>query len=126
MLEISREVFSKLLEITKKNKPNEACAYLFKNNTVVVEAMAGIRSAVGFDDINPMWVESVLREYGYPSAVFHSHPCEAIPSGKDVRFMKTTIPFWGCKWLIMSNKYLLKCWNYKECCGVTEEEVRLK
>jgi len=64
-----------------------------------------------FRDENLEQLLEWIEEYGKPSAIFHSHPCAAIPSGTDMMYMKTSIPFWGCVWLIMSDKMVLRAWT---------------
>lgn len=84
---------------------------MFKNNTIVEEAFPFSQSWGEFDDIDAKWVYDKINELGQPSALFHSHPCVAVPSSKDLMFMKTTIPFWKCVWLIMSNNMKLRAWT---------------
>ncbi len=124
-MKLSYEVFKKLVEITKQQKPNEASAFLFKDNTIVVGTGKDkmVNSVGHFTITDYDWVAKLLYQYGVPSAIFHSHPCPAYPSGTDLNFMKITIPIWGCKWLIMSDEYILRCWKWKSCCGLSEEEV---
>lgn len=104
-------MYDKLVEISKSAKPNEACAYLFKNNTIVIQANPDSNSSVHFEGIDSQWVYDLIQEHGTPSSLFHSHPCVAIPSYTDLMYMKTTIPFWDCVWFIMSNRYLLRAWT---------------
>ena len=104
-------MFSRLVEITREESPNEASAFLFEDNTVVVKAEPNRKSIGSFDDIDPAWVCGLIDKYGKPSALFHSHPCAAVPSGKDLQFMIGTISVWGSVWLIMSDKMKLRAWT---------------
>lgn len=111
MVKVSKKVLSELIKLTHKEAPNEASAFLFKDNTMIVKAEPNSKSVGSFDDIDPVWVSDLIDKYGTPSALFHSHPCGAEPSYKDLLYMGTTIGFWGCPWLIMSNKMNLRAWT---------------
>ena len=110
-MEISRKVFDELKEITLKNKPYEAAAILFKDNTKIVEMFPMSRSSAHFSSIDPVEISRLIDENGIPSSLFHSHPCSATPSWTDLKFMSPTIAIWGSPWLIMSNTMNLRCWT---------------
>lgn len=110
-LDISREIYEKLVTITQRAKPNEACAYLFKDDSIVVEAIPRSKSPVSFDNIDEEWILSKIKEHGSPSSLFHSHPGRAMPSNKDYLYMIPTIAIWGSPWLIMSSDFELKAWT---------------
>lgn len=122
---IAKKVYDELVKIAKEEKPNEACAYLFKDNTIVVKGEPDIKTPGYFEVIDNTILIKSLEDYGIPSALFHSHPCEATPSYTDVRFMIGTTLAWGCPWLIMSDKYRLRCWNLKDFKYPEEEEVKI-
>jgi len=105
-------------------KPNEACAFLFNNNEKVVKANPAIKSIASFDDIDPLWVDGMTSLYGCPSALFHSHPCEAFISGKDYVHMTITTAVWNCIWLVMSDRYDLKAFKMENG-NVNEIEVEI-
>ena len=111
MVKISKKVYSELVRITLDEKPNEASAFLFNDNTIVIKAKPKSKTMGSFDEIDPVWVSDLTDKYGKPSALFHSHPCSAIPSRKDLMFMVGTIGVWGCIWLIMSDQMNLRAWT---------------
>lgn len=111
MLNISNQVYTELVEITKRAYPNEACALLFKDNTIVIECDPMEKSVAHFAKVDPEWIGEEIDKYGIPSSLFHSHPCAAVPSCTDVIYMRTTILLWNCDWLIMSNKMKLRAWT---------------
>ena len=100
-----------MVSITIKARPNEACAYLFHNNKMIEVAEPDSKSPGHFEGIDPQWVYDLIQKNGMPTALFHSHPCQAVPSYTDLVYMSTTIPFWGCVWLIMSDKLKLRAWT---------------
>ena len=104
-------MFLRMVKITREARPNEACAYLFNNNEAIIQAEPNSKSPAHFEGIDSQWVYNLTKKYGTPTALFHSHPCAAIPSQTDLRYMSTTIPFWGCVWLIMSDKLKLRAWT---------------
>jgi len=110
-MELKKAIYDKLVEITQRNKPYEACAFLFDENTLVIEATPEERTCVSFDKIDPVEVSAMIDKYGVPSALFHSHPGKAFVSGKDEKYMYATMILWRCDWFIMSNKYNLRCWR---------------
>lgn len=116
-MEIEKTIYDKLVTITRKASPNEACAYLFSNDSVVVEATPHRRSVVSFDDIDEDWVLSLIEKYGTPSSLFHSHPGVAMPSYKDFNHMIPTIAIWRTPWLIMSNTLKLRAWTLEKLNG---------
>ena len=103
-----------MVEWTIEEKPNEAAGYLFDNNTVFKKIITGNHSGGHFVANDPEKLLKWIEKYGKPTAIFHSHPCEATPSCIDLEYMKTTIPFFGCVWLIMSNKMKLRAWTLRE------------
>ncbi len=113
MIRISRDLINQLIEWTNEEKPNEASGYLFKDNTIFCRIITDNKSRTHFMDNNLENLLGFIEEYGKPSAIFHSHPCEARPSGMDYQYMTTTIPFWNCIWLIMSSSMRLRAWTLK-------------
>jgi len=109
-MEIKKGIFDKLVNITRRNSPNEACAFLFNDNTLVIEAFPSSRSPAHFDAIEPEIVQALIERYGYPTALFHSHPGGNRPSHKDEVHMNVTMKIWHCIWLIMSNTMNLKAY----------------
>lgn len=116
-MDIKRHIYDKLVEITRRASPNEACAFLFDNDTLVIEATPHHSSAVSFDDIDDEWILSLIERYGIPSSLFHSHPGAAVPSYKDFNHMISTIAIWKVVWLIMSNKMKLEAWTLEKLNG---------
>ena len=114
MIRIPRDIINQLVEWTKEEKPNEASGYLFKDNTTFCRIITSNKSAVHFIDNNPEKLLEFIEKYGIPSAIFHSHPFSATPSLTDFEYMKSTIPFWECVWLIMSSNMKLKAWTLTE------------
>ncbi len=112
-MEIKKAVYNQLVDITHRASPNEACAFLFNNNTLVVEAITKDRSSVHFGVIDAVFVQALVDKHGSPSALFHSHPGGNRPSGRDEKYMEATMKIWGCIWLIMSNSMDLK--GYEMC-----------
>ncbi len=109
-MDLKRQEYDKLVEITKRNAPNEACAYLFDNNTLIVESFPSKRSPAHFNSIDPETVQSLIAVHGVPSALFHSHPGGNTPSHRDEQYMTATMKIWYCIWLIMSSSYGLKAY----------------
>jgi proteasome lid subunit RPN8/RPN11 len=101
----------KLVSITEEAKPNEAAAFLFKDNTIVIRADPENKSPTHFGGIDTQRVYDLIQKYGIPSALFHSHPCDAVPSYTDLMYMSSTIPMWKCAWLIMSDTMNLRAWT---------------
>ena len=110
-MELKKAIYDKLVEITRRQKPNEACAFLFHNNKMIEVAEPDNKSPAHFEGIDSQWVYDLIQKNGNPTALFHSHPCAAVPSNTDLQYMITTIPFWGCVWLIMSDKLKLRAWT---------------
>lgn len=109
-LELKKAIYEQLVKITRRNAPNEACAFLFDKNTLVIELFPTSRSPAHFDAIDPELVQGLIDEYGYPSALFHSHPGGNRPSSRDEAHMNATMKIWNCIWLIMSNTMKLKAY----------------
>ena len=110
-MELTEKIIKELIEIRNRAYPNESAAFLFNNNSVVVEAHPKDKSEVHFGEIDPLWVNNLITTYGFPSALFHSHPCEAFISGTDLRFMRITSIFWNnCPWIVMSDRKKIKAW----------------
>ena len=126
MIRIPRDIINQLVEWTKEEKPNEASGYLFKDNTIFCKIITDDKSRVHFTDNEPENLLAFIEEYGKPSAIFHSHPFGAIPSSRDFEYMKTTIPFWECVWLIMSNKMELRAWTLRNVVMVKPEELEVE
>lgn len=123
-MQISRQVFNKLVEITKKHKPNEASAMLFDSNTIVEEMINDEQTGAHFVSNDEAQLE-LIEKHGIPSALFHSHPCSAVPSAMDILYMKTTCPGYNCIWLIMSNTMNLRAWTLHN--GIPSEiEVNIR
>lgn len=110
MLYIKKDIINQLIEWTLDERPNEAAGYLFKENTLFKKIVTGNHSIGHFIDENPEQLLKWIKEFGKPN-IFHSHPCKAVPSSTDLIYMQTTIPFWGCIWLIMSNTLVLRAWD---------------
>lgn len=111
MLSVKKDIFNQLVKWTLSERPNEAAGYLFKKNEIFKKIVTGNHSIAHFFDENPEQLLKWINEYGKPSGIFHSHPCAAIPSGTDMIYMRTSIPFWGCIWLIMSDRMVLRAWT---------------
>lgn len=109
-MQIKRNIYDKLVQITRRNKPNEACAFLFDKNTIVIEGYTPDRSPAHFGIIDAEYVQALIDKYGYPTALFHSHPGGNRPSGRDEQFMEATMKIWKCPWLIMSSSMDLKAY----------------
>lgn len=129
-MQIENSVVEYLKQITKMHKPNECCCLLFKNNTAVVDVTdyAESLSPGHFGEIDPEIVNYLIETYGIPSAIFHSHPCEAFVSPTDLKYMIPTISFWDCIWLIMSDKFEIKAFTlekFKNTIGSIELEVEI-
>jgi len=122
-MELKRQVYDKLVRITRRSAPNEACAYLFDKNTLVIEAFPSQRSPAHFGIVDTEVVQALINKYGIPSALFHSHPGGNTPSRRDEQFMTATMKIWNCIWLIMSSSYNLKA--YKICPVDTKDFGRL-
>lgn len=117
-MELKRNIYDKLVAITRRASPNEACAFLFDHDTLVIEATPRRRSSISFDDIDDDWVLSIIDKYGTPSSLFHSHPGTTIPSYKDFNHMISTITIWKTPWLIMSSRNLkLEAWTLRKLNG---------
>lgn len=112
-MQIRKEIYDELVEISRRNSPNEACAYLFENNTRIIEAFPTDRSSAHFSSIDPEIVAKMVDKYGPPTALFHSHPCQATPSFTDKTHMLPTTLVWGAPWLIMSDREVLRAWVMK-------------
>lgn len=126
MLYLKKDIMNELVEWTLSEKPNEAAGYLFKENSIFEKIITGDHSVGHFFDDNLERLAGFIEEYGKPTAIFHSHPCAAVPSGMDRRYMETTIPFFGCIWLIMSNDLKLRAWTLREITLITNEvEVKI-
>lgn len=111
MIRIPRSIINLLIEWTVLESPNEAAGYLFCQNTVFQRIITGNHSGGHFVEENPEQLLRWIEKFGKPSAIFHSHPCEAVPSYTDLKYMSTTIPIFECVWLIMSNKMVLRSWS---------------
>ena len=111
MVLIKKEILEELIRISKAGKPNEVAAYLFNNNTIIKKVETNDESPVHFSETNTEIVLEWITKYGKPTAIFHSHPMGAQPSYTDLKYMCTTIPFYGCIWLIMSGEYELRAWK---------------
>lgn len=122
-MEISRNIYDKLVEITRRFKPNEASAFLFSKNSLVIEAPTEDRSPVHFGEIDPEYTQALIDKYGIPSALFHSHPGGNSPSHTDEMYMRATMSIWKCPWLIMSSSMDLKA--YFMCSSDTYNSGRL-
>jgi proteasome lid subunit RPN8/RPN11 len=96
---------------TLHEQPFEAAGYLFANNTIFRKIITGDHSIAHFTEQKPEKLLQWIMKYGKPTAIFHSHPCKAVPSQTDIRFMSTTIPIFDCVWLIMSNELKLRAWT---------------
>ena len=122
-MEIKEATYNNLVHLTRRASPNEACAFLFDNNTLVIEVVAEDRSPAHFGVIPVELVQSLIDKYGIPSALFHSHPGGNRPSNRDEQYMEATMKIWKCIWLIMSNKMDLK--GYEMCPMDTKDFGRL-
>ena len=122
-MEIKKSIYNELCAIRNRHDPNESCAFLFNNNTIVIEAFPLHRSPVHFGTIDPVIVQKLIEKYGNPSALFHSHPGGNRPSSRDETYMDVTMKIWNCTWLIMSNTLDLKA--YKMCPMDTRDFGRL-
>ncbi len=122
-------MYNQLVEWTMEEKPNEASGYLFKDNTMFARIITTDKSATHFMDNNPENLLELIGKYGTPSAIFHSHPGDARPSGVDFEFMVNTIPLFNCVWLIMSNRMRLRAWTVvgtdTDSIFLQEEEVKI-
>lgn len=114
MIHITRRIYDQLVEWTIEEKPNEASGYLFKDNTMFCRIITQDKSRTHFMDDKLENLLGFIEENGKPSAIFHSHPGEAIPSLEDFKYMTTSIPFFDCIWLIMSNRMRLRAWTLKD------------
>ena len=111
MVRIKREIYNQLVDWAKSEKPCEAAGYLFVDNTIFKKIITTDKSVGHFFDHDTENLLRLITKFSYPTAVFHSHPCAAIPSGTDRYYMQTTIPFFGCIWLIMSDRMRLRAWT---------------
>lgn len=111
MIRIPINIVNQLVKWTEEERPNEAAGYLFKDNTIFCRIITKDKSVVHFADINPENLLGFIEKYGKPSAIFHSHPCEAVPSQTDLKYMITTIPVFKCVWFIMSSAFELRAWT---------------
>jgi len=111
---LKKSILNELVEWTLSEKPNEAAGYLFKENTIFEKIITENHSVGHFHDDNLEKLAGLIEEYSKPTAIFHSHPCAAIPSSMDYKYMRNTIPFFGCIWLIMSDDLKLRAWTLKE------------
>ena len=130
MVIISTEVLSELKKVTDAAQPYEATAYLFtdKEGKIVVKVPQDIlRSPGHFDDNNPERMYNWIKEYGNPTAIFHSHPFigrrGACPSYTDIQYMIFTIACYKCIWLIMTRDYQLRAWTLE---GLHPKEIKLE
>lgn len=114
MFSLKKHVFEQLKEWTLTERPNEAAGYLFKDNTLFRRIITDNHSGVHFFDENPEQFLEWIEEYGRPTAIFHSHPMSAVPSITDLIYMRNTIPYFECIWLIMSNSLKLRAWTVRE------------
>ena len=128
MLYLKKDIIDKLTEWTLVEKPKEAAGYLFKENTLFEKIITGNHSITHFYDDNLEKLAGWIGKYGAPSAIFHSHPCAAIPSYMDEKYMKTTIPIFGCVWIIMSGDLTLRGWTLKkhDFHGIIMKEIEVK
>ena len=108
---LTTEIINQLIEWTKSEYPNESAGYLFKDNSIFKKIVTENHSGAHFFDENMGQLLKWIEKWESPSAIFHSHPCAAVPSGVDYHYMQTTIPFFGCVWLIMSNNFKLRAWS---------------
>jgi len=108
---LTTEIISQLIEWTKEEYPNEAAGYLFKDNSIFKKIVTEDHSGAHFFDNNLSQLLEWIEKWGSPSAIFHSHPGAATPSGVDYHYMQTTIPFFGCVWIIMSRDLKLRAWS---------------
>lgn len=114
MVRIKKEIFNQLIDWTKAEKPYEAAGYLFADNSLFIKIITTDKSPGHFFDHDTEKLLGHITKYGKPTAIFHSHPCPAIPSIIDRHYMQTTIPFFGCIWLIMSSSMRLRAWSLTE------------
>lgn len=121
MLSLKKNIFNQLIEWTLAEKPNEAAGYLFKQNALFKKIITGNHSQTHFYDDNLEKLAGWIKKYGKPTAIFHSHPGEAIPSAVDFKYMKITIPLFNCVWLIMSKDMVLRAWES----DIWEVEVKI-
>ncbi len=111
MLYLKKNILDQLVEWSKEEYPNEAAGYLFEQNSLFKKIITGNHSVVHFYDENIEQLAKWIEKYGKPTAIFHSHPGEAIPSGTDYVYMKTSIPFFKCIWIIMSSYLKIRAWT---------------
>ena len=128
MYYLKKNILNKLIEWTLAERPNEAAGYLFVENSIFKKIITGNHSVGHFIDDNLSQLVVWIEKYGAPSAIFHSHPCQAIPSGMDYIYMKNTIPLFRCVWLIMSDMMKLRAWSIRidlsgNIFGIVEVEV---
>lgn len=124
MIKLQKSIFKELVILTEEHKPDEVGAYLFKDNTVIKPMNKDGFRWCSFQDIDPEETYNWVKEFGKPSAIFHSHPCEAIPSITDKAYMHTTIQIYNCVWLIMSNKLKVRAWTIENF-HIKEIEVKI-
>lgn len=123
-MNIPKHIYEELARLTKEAKPNEVAAFLFDDNTRVVKVETSEESIGHF--IGDIYALREIQKQGVPSALFHSHPCEAVPSSMDLAYMHSTIAIWGCPWLIMSDKMKLRAWTMRgNILLPVEEEVNI-
>ena len=125
MIHITRRIINQLVEWTIEEKPNEASGYLFKDNTIFSRIITQNKSRTHFMDTNPENLLGFIEKHGKPSAIFHSHPVQALPSLTDVEYMKMTIPLFECVWLIMSNRMELRAWTLRNAVMIRPEELEV-
>ena len=113
MIRIPKEIGSQLEGWVKDEYPNEASGYLFMDNTVFCRIITRDKSRTHFMDETPENLLGHIEEYGKPSAIFHSHPHEAVPSYEDLKYMMTTIPIFECVWLIMGSDLKIRAWTIR-------------
>lgn len=113
MITINNKTYAELRRLTRKYKPQEACALVFQNGKHIVDMPAGSRSVGHFSNISPKWIAQQMDKFGTPDAIFHSHPCAAVPSMTDEAYMKRVGVIWrNIIWLIMSDKMQIRAWKY--------------
>lgn len=126
MLYLKRDILNQMITWTLDERPNEAAGYLFKDNSIFKKIITGNHSVAYFYDENLEALLKSINKYGKPSGIFHSHPCAAIPSTTDLGYMRTTIPFFGCVWFIISELLELRVWTIREITLILNEiEVQI-
>lgn len=110
------DIQSDLIEFTLDNYPNECCGFLFEDNTKFVPLEPEIQTVGSFYLQDSMKLLKIIKENGWPSAFFHSHPCAAYPSSVDVQYMNYMLT-WAkvykkpeIPWLILGNDFRYMSW----------------